>query len=98
MDSSRKACGSFSAIARKADTGVSKSALTDFTTGTSVAVRASRENSLKSGLIMKKYSPEHMPVTVNYRRAAIPSSHRYRLTGVRGRNAVLPRFPVGAKG
>jgi hypothetical protein len=31
---------------------VSKSALTDFTTGTSVASRANRENSLKSGCSM----------------------------------------------
>jgi hypothetical protein len=36
-------------MARNAETGVSKSALTDFTTGTSVASRASRENCLKSG-------------------------------------------------
>ena len=39
----------FRAIARKAETGVSRSALTDFTTGTSVASRARRENCLKSG-------------------------------------------------
>src|SRR5271169_3500909 len=36
-------------MARKAETGVSRSALTDFTTGTSVASRARRENCLKSG-------------------------------------------------
>src|SRR5579863_6544098 len=36
-------------MARKAETGVSRSAETDFTTGTSVASRASRENCLKSG-------------------------------------------------
>ena len=40
------------AIARKAETGVSRSALTDFTTGTSVDSRARRENSLKSGCSM----------------------------------------------
>ena len=39
-------------MARKAETGVSKSALTDFTTGTSVASRARRENCLKSGCSM----------------------------------------------
>src|SRR5580692_8475186 len=36
-------------MARNAETGVSRSAETDFTTGTSVASRASRENCLKSG-------------------------------------------------
>src|SRR5690242_9036374 len=39
-------------MARKAETGVSKSALTDFTTGTSVDSRARRENCLKSGCSM----------------------------------------------
>src|ERR1700723_1623847 len=44
-------------MARNAETGVSRSALTDFTTGTSVAERASRENSLKLGLTMRKMRP-----------------------------------------
>jgi hypothetical protein len=49
-------------MARKADTGVSRSALTDFTTGTRVAERASRENSLKLGLIMARSGiPEMKP-------------------------------------
>src|SRR5579872_4161448 len=39
-------------MARKALTGVSRSALTDLTTGTSVDSRANRENSLKSGCSM----------------------------------------------
>src|SRR5437764_14196916 len=39
-------------MARKADTGVNRSALTDFITGTSVDSRASRANSLKSGCSM----------------------------------------------
>src|SRR5690242_6669925 len=39
-------------MARKAETGVSKSALTDLTTGTSVDSRARRENCLKSGCSM----------------------------------------------
>jgi hypothetical protein len=45
---------------RNAETGVSKSALTDFTTGTSVADRASRENSLNSGLIMDRSLPNSL--------------------------------------
>jgi hypothetical protein len=39
-------------MARNADTGVSRSAEIDLATGTSVASRANRENSLKSGRIM----------------------------------------------
>src|ERR1700721_791628 len=50
--SCRNAGGSFAAMDRNAETGVSKSALADFTTGTSGADRARRENSLNSGLIM----------------------------------------------
>src|SRR5947199_341988 len=50
-DSRRKAYGSFSATARNAETGVSRSAVTDFTTGMSVCPRASRENSLKDRVI-----------------------------------------------
>src|SRR5215468_2310833 len=51
-DSRRKECGSWAATARKAETGVSKSALTVLTTGTKVASRARRENSLNSGCSM----------------------------------------------
>src|SRR5580700_11340559 len=68
FDSSKNACGSFSAMARNAETGVSRSALTDFTTGTSVADRASRENSLKLGLTMRKIRPTRLPrLAVHYR-------------------------------
>ena len=42
----QESIGSLAAMARKAETGVNKSAATDFTTGTSVASPASRENSL----------------------------------------------------
>jgi hypothetical protein len=45
-DSNRKASGSPSATARNAETGVSKSAEIDLTTGTSVASRDKRRNSL----------------------------------------------------
>src|SRR5438270_126595 len=60
MDSSRKACGSSSAIARKAETGVSRSAVTDFTTGTRLASRARRVNSLYSGCSMRVFRSEPM--------------------------------------
>src|SRR5215470_109819 len=51
-DSRRKECGSWAATARKAETGVRRSALTVLTTGTKVASRARRENSLNSGCSM----------------------------------------------
>src|SRR5262252_4512141 len=52
IDSSKNACDSFCAIAKNALTGVNRSALTDLTTGISVASRANWENSLKSGCSM----------------------------------------------
>src|SRR4051812_24294451 len=62
IDSSRNACDSFSAMARKAETGVSRSALIDLTTGTSVASRASRENCFKSGCSMWVFHYRGHPV------------------------------------
>jgi len=54
-------------MARNAETGVSRSALTDFTTGTNVADRARREKSLKSGLIIRRMTLAPRP--------AAPSGH-----------------------
>src|ERR1700723_3274011 len=53
---------------KNAETGVSRSALTDFTTGTSVADRARRENSLNSGLIMNKTFAEPSTATSGHYR------------------------------
>src|SRR5205807_6137378 len=60
-----------SAIARKAETGVSRSAVTDFTTGTRLASRARRVNSLYSGCSMRVFRSEPMEKGSFRQRASI---------------------------